>query len=114
MGRGRRSACRRPIRWRGYPPRVSRTPRYAAELGCALTLALRGLDERELAGATEALVTRYRSVAPAAEAILASPLRVAAYAAYRMPATHAALTRVLEELARRGLEPRSMLDLGGG
>src|SRR4051812_19257486 len=114
MGRGRRSACRRPIRWRGYPPRVSGTPRYAAELRSALARALHGVDERELACATEALVTRYRSVAPAVTPILASPQRVAAYAAYRMPATHAALTRILEELARGGLEPRSMLDLGGG
>lgn len=73
-----------------------------------------GVDERELTRATEALVARYRSVAPASAPILASRVHVAAYAAYRMPATHAALARVLEAVAARGLEPRSMLDLGGG
>lgn len=72
------------------------------------------VDERELTRATEALVSRYRSVAPATAPILASRVHVAAYAAYRMPATHAALTRALGVVAARGLEPRSMLDLGGG
>ena len=59
-------------------------------------------------------MSRYRSVAPASAPILASPVHVAAYAAYRMPATHAALSRVMTELAERGLAPRSVLDLGGG
>jgi len=107
----------RSVRWvrpRRYPPRVSRTPAYAAELRTALTRAVRGIDERDLTRATEALVSRYRSVAPASAPILASRVHVAAYAAYRMPATHAALSRVLVDVAGRGLEPRSMLDLGGG
>ncbi|NUR16762.1 MAG: rRNA methyltransferase [Dermatophilaceae bacterium] len=72
------------------------------------------MGERDLARATEALVSRYRSVAPATAPILASQVHVAAYAAYRMPATHAALSRVLGDLAERGLAPRSLLDLGGG
>lgn len=72
------------------------------------------MSERDLARATEALVSRYRSVAPAAVPILASDVHVAAYAAYRMPATHAALSRVLADVAERGLAPRSLLDLGGG
>ena len=93
---------------------MSRTPAYAAELRAALARVVRGVDERELTRATEALVARYRSVAPAGAPILASQVHVAAYAAYRMPATHAALARVLGELAGRGLEPRSLLDLGGG
>ena len=93
---------------------MSRTPAYAAELRTALTRAVRGVDERDLTRATEALVSRYRSVAPASAPILASRVHVAAYAAYRMPATHAALSRVLVDVAGRGLAPRSMLDLGGG
>lgn len=97
-----------------YPPRVSRTPAYAAELRAALRHAVRGVDERELARATEALVSRYRSVAPASAPILASRVHVAAYAAYRMPATHAALSRVLGYVAGRGVAPRTLLDLGGG
>ena len=72
------------------------------------------VDARELTRATEALVSRYRSVTPASAPILASRVHVAAYAAYRMPATHAALSRVMVDLADRGLAPRSMLDLGGG
>ncbi|WP_028785558.1 small ribosomal subunit Rsm22 family protein [Terracoccus sp. 273MFTsu3.1] len=93
---------------------MSRTPAYAAELRTALSRAARGVDERELTRATEALVSRYRSVAPASAPILASRVHVAAYAAYRMPATHAALSRVMADLADRGLAPRSLLDLGGG
>lgn len=93
---------------------MSRTPTYAAELRTALARVVRLVDERELARATESLVARYRSVGPATTPILASDVRVAAYAAYRMPATHAALSRLLESVAARGLEPRSLLDLGGG
>ncbi|MER7072601.1 small ribosomal subunit Rsm22 family protein [Terrabacter sp. NPDC000476] len=93
---------------------MSRTPPYAADLRAALARVSRGVDERELARATEVLVSRYRSVAPAGAPILASDVHVAAYAAYRMPATHAALGRVLGELADRGLAPRTMFDLGGG
>ena len=80
----------------------------------ALSRAARVVDGRELARATEALVSRYRSVAPASAPILASRVHVAAYAAYRMPATHAALSRIMVDLAARGLAPRSVLDLGGG
>jgi ribosomal protein RSM22 (predicted rRNA methylase) len=93
---------------------VSRTPEYAAALRTALRRAVGAVDERELTRATEALVARYRSVAPASAPILASRVHVAAYATYRMPATHAALSRVLGEVAARGLRPRSVLDLGGG
>jgi len=73
-----------------------------------------GVGPAALASATEALIGRYRSVAPAGKPILDSALRVAAYAAYRMPATHAALTRVLRTVAATGVEPVSHLDLGGG
>ena len=55
-----------------YPPRVSRTPEYAAALRSALARAVSGADAAELARATEALVARYRSVAPASAPILAS------------------------------------------
>ncbi|OFE18645.1 ribosomal small subunit Rsm22 [Humibacillus sp. DSM 29435] len=88
--------------------------RYAAELRSALGQVVRTVPARELTDATAALVARYRSVAPAAAPILASTTQVAAYAAYRMPATHAALVSVLGDLASAGLSPRSMVDLGGG
>jgi ribosomal protein RSM22 (predicted rRNA methylase) len=94
---------------------LSRRPAtYAAELREALARALVGVSEQELARVTDALVGRYRAVAPAACPILASDLHVAAYAAYRMPATHAALARVLSDVADTGFAPRRMLDLGGG
>ncbi|GAB3055279.1 small ribosomal subunit Rsm22 family protein [Intrasporangium mesophilum] len=96
------------------PGPVSRPSSYAAELREALTRTLRGADERHLTQATEALVARYRAVAPAATPILASEIQVAAYAAYRMPATHAALARILRDVAGTGFAPRRMLDLGGG
>ena len=89
-------------------------PRYAAELRAALGQVVRSVPERELTAATAALVARYRSVTPASQPILSSTTRVAAYAAYRMPATHAALVSVLGDLAAAGLSPRSLVDLGGG
>ena len=86
----------------------------AAELRHALADALRGVSEPELAAATAELVARYRQPRAAARAILSSPARVAAYAAYRMPATQAAMERILGELADGGFRPRTMVDLGGG
>ena len=80
----------------------------------ALALAVRGVPERELTAATAALVSRYRAVAAASAPILASRVHVAAYAAYRMPATTAVMRRVLRAVAESGFEPESLLDLGGG
>ena len=87
---------------------------YAAELRSALAEAVRSVPARDLTTATAGLVARYRSVEPAIAPILAGATQVAAYAAYRMPATHAALRSVLCDLAAVGLSPRSLLDLGGG
>lgn len=87
---------------------------FEAALRAALARAVSGVPERELADATEALVSRYRSVEAASAPILASRVRVAAYAAYRMPATTAAMRRVLRVVAGSRLEPRTLLDLGGG
>jgi ribosomal protein RSM22 (predicted rRNA methylase) len=87
---------------------------YAAALRDAIADATRGVGSPALATATESLIARYRSVAPAGAPILDSADRVAAYAAYRMPATHAALTRVLQTVAATGVEPVTHLDLGGG
>jgi ribosomal protein RSM22 (predicted rRNA methylase) len=87
---------------------------YGAALRDAIADVTREVGSPALATATEALIGRYRSVAPAGPPILDSAERVAAYAAYRMPATHAALTRVLHIVAATGVEPASHLDLGGG
>jgi ribosomal protein RSM22 (predicted rRNA methylase) len=59
-------------------------------------------------------VARYRAVAAASAPILASRVHVVAYAAYRMPATTAAMRRVLGVVAGSGFTPETMLDLGGG
>ena len=90
------------------------SPRYAAALRDAIADVTRGVSSAGLAAATESLIGRYRAVAPAGPPILDSAERVAAYAAYRMPATHAALVRVLGAVAQAGLSPASHLDLGGG
>ncbi|GAA6525870.1 small ribosomal subunit Rsm22 family protein [Intrasporangium sp. DVR] len=87
---------------------------YAAELRSALSAALSGFSERDLARATADLVERYRQPRAARGAILSSPVRVGAYATYRMPATHAAMQRVLEDVARTGVRPRTIVDVGGG
>lgn len=86
-------------------------------LRSALDAALAAVPSRELADATAALVARYRDVRPAGSPILTTATQVAAYAAYRMPATHAALRRVLRDVAEHlpaTATPRSVLDLGGG
>lgn len=87
---------------------------YAAHLRAALERALVSVPARDLTAATAGLVSRYRSVRPASAPILATATQVAAYASYRMPATHAALLKVLADVAGTGLAPRSLLDLGGG
>ncbi|MBM3279423.1 MAG: methyltransferase domain-containing protein [Candidatus Handelsmanbacteria bacterium] len=70
---------------------------------------------RELGQAALALSEAYRSGQPSALS-LSSDLHRLAYAAARLPATFAALHRVLAELCRRwpGAGPRSLLDLGAG
>lgn len=90
------------------------SPELEPALRAALARAVAGVPERDLAAATEALVSRYRAVAAAAAPILASRVHVVAYAAYRMPATTAALRRVLGVVAGSGFRPVTMLDLGGG
>lgn len=87
---------------------------FESSLRAALARAIAGVPERELARATEALVSRYRSPQAASEPILASRVHVAAYAAYRMPATTAAMRRVLGVVAKSGFAPEVLLDLGGG
>lgn len=85
-------------------------------LGRALDAVLDGSDAAALRRATARLVEVYRSGAPPSTLALADPVTAAAYAAYRMPATHAAVSRVLREAGRLGaLEGvRRHVDVGGG
>jgi ribosomal protein RSM22 (predicted rRNA methylase) len=86
------------------------------ELGGALDRACAQLPSRELGAAVDKLIARYRDPHPAASPILASPAAVAAYAAYRMPATWAAARHALSAFAERapGFRPATLLDVGGG
>lgn len=86
------------------------------ELGGALDRACAELPSRELGAAVEKLIARYRDPRPAASPILATPTAVAAYAAYRMPATWAAARHALAALAERAprFHPATLLDVGGG
>lgn len=82
----------------------------------ALDRAGAGIPVRELAGATQRLVERYRAGEPATSPILATATDVAAYAIYRMPATYAAMRSALAALvaAAPTLAPVSHVDVGGG
>lgn len=85
-------------------------------LSRALDAVLDGLPADPLRRATASLIDAYRSGAPPTAPVLRDPTTAAAYAAYRMPATHAAVSRALRhatELAP-GLEVRTLVDVGGG
>lgn len=84
------------------------------ELRRALAALVDGLPPRQATGAVERLMTGYRhgEAAP----VLRDRADVVAYAAYRMPATFAAVAAALEAFASRTGEwrPESHLDIGGG
>src|SRR5262245_24618326 len=66
-----------------------------------------------LRAAVTTLMAAYRSGGPPADGpILSRPVEVAAYAAYRMPATYAAMRSVFDALPT--LAPASLVDVGGG
>ncbi|MBA2554790.1 MAG: rRNA methyltransferase, partial [Geodermatophilaceae bacterium] len=81
------------------------------ELAAALADELADVRGRDIGPVVRRLIAGYRSGEMPIAPILDSPEAVMAYAAYRMPATYAAVSRVLSQLGQ--LEPRTMLDLGG-
>ncbi|MCC3328365.1 small ribosomal subunit Rsm22 family protein [Nocardia abscessus] len=87
-----------------------------AELVEALDRACAGVPQRQLADSVDRLISRYRDPHPASAPILASTADVTAYAAYRMPATWAAVRTALERFAEQapGFRPETLLDVGGG
>ncbi len=117
-------------------------PEPTVDLRSALDATLAAAPVAELTAAVEGLIARYHQPPAAAEdaaredaaaediaashdtatalparaPILASPVDVLAYAAYRMPATHAAVRTALSQAARAApaYRPASLLDLGGG
>jgi ribosomal protein RSM22 (predicted rRNA methylase) len=92
------------------------------ELRLGLDTALRGAGQAELRAAAAALSERYRAGhgaaggSPEAGGYIRSPTDAAAYAAYRMPATYAAVAAAMGAMAARlpGWSPRSLLDAGAG
>jgi ribosomal protein RSM22 (predicted rRNA methylase) len=85
-----------------------------AELAAALDRELAGVPAPALREAYRRLSARYRADRPTPASI--GPVDVLAYAAARMPATLAAVERVLADLAslRPGWRPVSAVDLGAG
>ncbi|MBR7743967.1 rRNA methyltransferase [Phycicoccus sp. BSK3Z-2] len=77
---------------------------------------LAGVPTGDLHRATGSLIEAYRSGAPPADLVLRDPVRAAAYAGYRMPATAAAVGRVLREARRLvpDLPVATLTDVGGG
>ncbi|MET9731642.1 small ribosomal subunit Rsm22 family protein [Streptomyces sp. NPDC006458] len=88
----------------------------AETLRAALAGLLDGLPPRQAAQAVERLIANYRGATPTDAPILRDRADVAAYAAYRMPATFEAVSAALEAFARAvpGWVPGSQIDVGGG
>jgi len=88
----------------------------AETLRAALAALLDGLPPRRAAQAVERLIAAYRGATPTDSPILRDRADVAAYAAYRMPATFAAVRSALEAFARTvpGWAPERHIDVGGG
>ncbi|MEU2924941.1 small ribosomal subunit Rsm22 family protein [Streptomyces sp. NPDC007251] len=88
----------------------------AEALRGSLAELLDGLPPRQAAGAVERLIAHYRGDTPTHTPILRDRADVAAYAAYRMPATFEAVHAALEACAAAlpGWTPGSHTDVGGG
>lgn len=90
--------------------------RTAEVLRAALAGLLDGLPPSKAAQAVERLIANYRGVTPTGAPLLRDRSDVAAYAAYRMPATFEAVRSALDALAHAapGWAPGSHVDVGGG
>ncbi|GAB2750166.1 small ribosomal subunit Rsm22 family protein [Streptomyces bullii] len=88
----------------------------AETLRTALAGLLDGLPAKQAAQAVERLIATYRGATPTHAPILRDRADVAAYAAYRMPATFEAVRSALGALADAapGWVPGSHVDVGGG
>jgi ribosomal protein RSM22 (predicted rRNA methylase) len=87
------------------------------DLRSALAKELANIPQKSMADAAARLSMRYRgSQPPAKRPFLRSRDDVIAYAAYRLPATYAAIFAVLTEAQKRrpAWQPRSLLDAGSG
>ncbi len=88
----------------------------AGSLSAAVQAGLQGTGLASLSAGVQRLMDAYRSGEVPAAPVLASAREVAAYAAYRMPATAAAAGAAFAQM-RRGLPgwtPATVLDFGAG
>ncbi|MFJ5139057.1 small ribosomal subunit Rsm22 family protein [Streptomyces sp. NPDC088707] len=88
----------------------------ADSLRAALAGLLDGLPPKQAARAVDRLIANYRGTTPTDAPVLRDRSDVAAYAAYRMPATFEAVRSALGALreAAPDWEPRTHTDVGGG
>jgi ribosomal protein RSM22 (predicted rRNA methylase) len=88
----------------------------AETLRTALATLLDGLPPKQAAQAVDRLIASYRGDTPTDAPILRDRADVAAYAAYRMPATFEAVHAALEAFAEATPDwtPTSHTDIGGG
>ncbi|MFF8604028.1 small ribosomal subunit Rsm22 family protein [Streptomyces sp. NPDC015232] len=88
----------------------------AETLRAALGAVLDGLPPRQAAQAVERLIANYRGATPTHAPVLRDRSDVAAYAAYRMPATFEAVRAALYALADAAPDwaPATHTDVGGG
>ncbi|WP_058044666.1 small ribosomal subunit Rsm22 family protein [Streptomyces roseifaciens] len=95
---------------------VPHSPRSGDELRTALAGLLDGLPPRQAAQAVDRLIANYRGLTPTDAPVLRDRSDVAAYAAYRMPATFEAVRSALEAFRDRlpSFVPASHVDVGGG
>ncbi|MBM4796474.1 rRNA methyltransferase [Streptomyces sioyaensis] len=86
------------------------------ELRAALAGLLDGLPPTQAAQAVDRLISNYRGRTPTDAPVLRDRADVAAYAAYRMPATFEAVRAALAAFAARvpDWSPATHLDIGGG
>ncbi|MFI0899277.1 small ribosomal subunit Rsm22 family protein [Streptomyces sp. NPDC020983] len=86
------------------------------DLRAALADRLRSTAPTSASAQVERLMDSYRGPTPTAAPVLRDAADVAAYAAYRMPATYAAVRTALDAFRLRSGDwaPRTHLDLGGG
>ncbi|MEU7553871.1 small ribosomal subunit Rsm22 family protein [Streptomyces sp. NPDC044571] len=91
-------------------------PTTADTLRSALGGLLDGLPPKQAAAAVERLIANYRGRTPTDAPVLRDRSDVAAYAAYRMPATFEAVRAALDGLAEAAPDwvPGSHVDVGGG
>ncbi|MFJ7066972.1 small ribosomal subunit Rsm22 family protein [Streptomyces sp. NPDC101115] len=88
----------------------------AGTLRSALGAVLDGLPPRQAAQAVERLIANYRGATPTDAPVLRDRSDVAAYAAYRMPATFEAVRAAVYALADAAPDwaPATHTDVGGG